>query len=197
MIILIDNYDSFAYNLVHYLGELGETVVVHRNDQVSVDQVLDAAPDAIVIAAYGQILKQPLLDLPARGILNVHASLLPKYRGATPAAAAILAGEETTGVTILEVSLALDAGPIVAQRPLPIEPHDTTGTLNEKLAELGANLLIEVLPTWERGEITIASGPTIHCISNPTENNLFTIHIYSPPLGDTVTNYTPIPTYDE
>ena len=112
------------------------------------------APDAIVIAAYGQILKQPLLDLPRRGSLNVHASLLPTYRGAAPAAAAILAGEQETGVTILEVIRKLDAGPVLTQRPLPIEPHDTTGTLNEKLATLGAGLLIEVLPAWERGDLT-------------------------------------------
>lgn len=112
------------------------------------------APDAIVVAAYGQILRQPLLDLPRRGLLNVHASLLPKYRGAAPVAAALLAGEEETGVTTLEVALALDAGPILAQRALPIEPHDTTGTLSEKLAALGADLLIEVLPAWERGELT-------------------------------------------
>ena len=110
------------------------------------------APDVIVIAAYGQILKQPLLDIPKRGALNVHASLLPKYRGAAPVAAAILAGEEETGITILEVVLKLDAGPILAQRSLPIEPQDTTGTLGEKLALLGADLLIEVLPAWERGE---------------------------------------------
>ena len=112
------------------------------------------APDAIVIAAYGQILKQPLLDLPRRGSLNVHASLLPTYRGAAPAAAALLAGEQETGVTILEVVRKLDAGPVLTQRPLPIEPHDTTGTLNEKLAALGAGLLIEVLPAWERGDLT-------------------------------------------
>ena len=112
------------------------------------------APEAIVIAAYGQILRQTLLDLPHRGALNVHASLLPKYRGAAPATAAILAGEQETGVTILEVVRKLDAGPVLAQRPLPIEPHDTTGTLNEKMAAMGAGLLIEVLPEWERGEIT-------------------------------------------
>jgi methionyl-tRNA formyltransferase len=111
-------------------------------------------PDAIVIAAYGQILKQPLLDIPRRGCLNVHASLLPKYRGASPVTAAILAGEEETGVTIIEVVLALDAGPIVTQRALPIEPSDTTGTLTEKLAGLGADLLIEVLPAWEQGALT-------------------------------------------
>jgi methionyl-tRNA formyltransferase len=112
------------------------------------------APDAIAIAAFGQILKQPLLDLPKRGALNVHASLLPRHRGASPVAAAILAGDEETGVTIMEVVLALDAGPVVAQRALDIEPEDTTGTLTAKLAQLGADLLIETLPAWERGEIT-------------------------------------------
>ena len=111
-------------------------------------------PEAIVIAAYGQILKQPLLDIPSKGALNVHASLLPKHRGAAPAAACILAGEEETGVTILEVVLKLDAGPVLTQRSLPIEPQDTTGALNEKLASLGAGLLIETLPEWERGDLT-------------------------------------------
>ena len=72
------------------------------------------------------------------------------------------------------------------------------GTMQEEVYALeGSEPIRTEARTWERGEITIASGPTIHCISNPTENNLFTIHIYSPPLGDTVTNYTPIPTYDE
>ncbi len=120
----------------------------------SLGALRDLDPDAIAYAAYGQILRQPFLDLPRRGVLNVHASLLPKYRGAAPVAAAVLAGEETTGVTIMEVVLALDAGPIVAQRSLPIAIDDTTGTLSEKLAGLGAELLIEVLPAWERGEIT-------------------------------------------
>lgn len=112
------------------------------------------APDAIVIVAYGQILKQPLLDLPQRGVLNVHASLLPKYRGAAPVTAAIVAGEEETGVTILEVVLALDAGPMLAQRTLAIEPRDTTASLSEKLSVLGADLLMEVLPRWEPGQLT-------------------------------------------
>ncbi|MEX0785372.1 MAG: methionyl-tRNA formyltransferase [Dehalococcoidia bacterium] len=110
-------------------------------------------PDALVIAAYGQILKQPLLDLPRRGSLNVHASLLPKYRGASPVAAALLAGEAETGVTILEVVLALDAGPMLGQRKLPVDDSDTTGSLSEKLASLGADLLVDLLPAWERGEL--------------------------------------------
>lgn len=112
------------------------------------------APDALVIAAYGQILKQPLLDLPTRGSLNVHASLLPRHRGASPIAAALLAGDDVTGVTILQVTLALDAGPMLAKRELPIDARDTTATLSERLAELGAQLLTEVLPVWERGELT-------------------------------------------
>ena len=130
---------------------------VLQPERVNASEALAAlrslAPDAMIIAAYGQILRQPLLDLPRRGVLNVHASLLPTYRGAAPVTAALLAGERETGVTILEVVLALDAGPIVAQRALPIEEHDTAGTLGEKLAALGADLLIEVLPAWERGEL--------------------------------------------
>jgi methionyl-tRNA formyltransferase len=108
--------------------------------------------DALVVVAFGQLLKQPLLDIPRRGVLNVHASLLPKYRGAAPVAGAILAGETVTGVTIMEVELALDAGPIVAQRELVIEGIDTTGALTEKLAELGADLLLEALQPWASGE---------------------------------------------
>ncbi len=126
------------------------------------------APDAIVIAAYGQILKQPLLDIPTRGALNVHASLLPRHRGAAPAAGAILAGDEETGVTILEVVRKLDAGPLLAQRSLPIAPQDTTGTLNEQLAAIGAELLIDVLPAWERGELSPEPQDEAHASYAPT-----------------------------
>jgi methionyl-tRNA formyltransferase len=115
--------------------------------------IRDLAPEAIVIAAYGQILKQELLDIPTRGCLNVHASLLPRHRGASPVAAAILAGDGETGVSIIEVVLALDAGPVLLQRALPIGQDDTTGALSGKLAELGAALLVEALPGWERGEL--------------------------------------------
>lgn len=124
------------------------------NRPESLAAIGEMAPDALVIAAYGQILRQPLLDLPSRGAVNVHASLLPRYRGASPVAAAIVAGDAETGVTIIEVVLALDAGPMLAQHALPIEPNDTTGSLSNKLAQLGADLLIDVLPAWERGEVT-------------------------------------------
>lgn len=111
------------------------------------------APEVIVIAAYGQILKQDLLDIPTRGVLNVHASLLPKYRGASPVAAAIMMGEVEAGVSIIEVVLALDAGPVIAQRSMPIDDDDTTGVLTDKLASLGAGALVEALPGWANGDL--------------------------------------------
>jgi methionyl-tRNA formyltransferase len=119
----------------------------------SVQELARLNPDLIVMAAYGQILKQPVLEVPRRGVLNVHASLLPRHRGAAPVAAAILAGDEETGVTIMQTELALDAGPILAQRRVPISPHDTAGTLTERLAEEGADLLMEVLPAWLGGSL--------------------------------------------
>jgi methionyl-tRNA formyltransferase len=120
----------------------------------SVEELSRLAPDLIVIAAYGQILKQPVLDIPRRGVLNVHASPLPRHRGAAPVAAAILTSDEETGVTVMQTELALDAGPILAQRRVPISSHDTAGTLTDRLAEEGADLLMEVLPGWLEGSLT-------------------------------------------
>jgi methionyl-tRNA formyltransferase len=137
---------------------LQRSIPVLQPERANSAEALDAlralAPDALVIAAYGQILKQPLLDIPKRGSLNVHASLLPRWRGAAPAAAAIIAGDETTGVSIQEVVLALDAGPVLVRRELPIADDDTTGSLNDKLSRMGAELLVEVLAGWERRDIT-------------------------------------------
>jgi methionyl-tRNA formyltransferase len=121
-----------------------------------VDELRRLAPDAGVIAAYGQILRQPVLDVPRLGILNVHASLLPRWRGAAPIPAAILAGDAETGATIMLVRLALDAGPMLGAARVPILPSDTTATLTPKIAEAGADLLVALLPKWERGEITPA-----------------------------------------
>ena len=163
---------------------LARGLTVLQPERVNAPDALDALralePDAIVIAAYGQILKQPLLDIPRRGALNVHASLLPKYRGASPIAAAILAGEEETGVSIMEVILALDAGPVVAQRALRIEAADTTGTLTGKLASLGGDLLIEALPAWGRCEL----------VAQPQDDAQAT---YAPPIrrDDAVIDWSP------
>jgi methionyl-tRNA formyltransferase len=110
-------------------------------------------PDVIVVAAFGQILRPAVLDLPPFGCLNVHASLLPRWRGAAPIAAAILAGDETTGITIMRIDPGLDTGPILRQRALPIAPDDTAQSLGEKLARLGADLLLDTLPDWLAGKI--------------------------------------------
>jgi methionyl-tRNA formyltransferase len=109
------------------------------------------APDMIVVAAFGQILPPDVLALPARGCLNIHASLLPRHRGASPIAAAILAGDRETGVTIMLMDAGLDTGPVLATRAMPIGPDETTGVLTGRLAELGAALLMETLPGWLAG----------------------------------------------
>ncbi len=102
-------------------------------------------PDAIIVVAYGQLLPRSILALPPYGCLNLHASLLPKYRGAAPISWAIIQGETATGVTIMQIEARMDAGPILMQRPDPIGPLDTTGTLGERLAILGAELLCQAL----------------------------------------------------
>ena len=119
----------------------------------SVERLRALAPEVIVVAAYGQILRQRVLDLPARGSLNVHASLLPRHRGASPVTAAILAGDAVTGVTIMEVVRALDAGPSVARVEEAISPADTAGALEPRLAAAGARLLGEILDPWAEGRL--------------------------------------------
>jgi methionyl-tRNA formyltransferase len=98
-------------------------------------------------------LRQRLLDVPQVGTLNVHASLLPRWRGASPVAAAIMAGDEMTGVTLMQMVRALDAGPMLARVELPISPHDTMGTLEPRLAEAGAGLLAANLDAWLEGRL--------------------------------------------
>ncbi len=112
------------------------------------------APDVVVVAAFGQILRREVLDLPRFGCINVHASLLPRHRGASPITAAILAGDAETGVTIMLMDEGLDTGPMLAQRSMPISPADTTGSLTEKLSHLGAALLLETLPRRVAGTLT-------------------------------------------
>jgi methionyl-tRNA formyltransferase len=111
------------------------------------------APDLIVVAAYGRILTQAILDVPILMPINVHASLLPRHRGASPIEGAILAGDSETGVTIMRVVEQMDAGPMLLKRSIPIAPDETQATLKEKLAELGATALIEALELFARGEI--------------------------------------------
>lgn len=117
-------------------------------------QLSALAADLLIVAAFGQILPPEALALPPHGCLNVHASLLPRYRGASPIAAAIQAGDAATGVTIMRMEEGLDTGAIIAQRATAIAPDETTGALTTRLADLGADLLIETLPGWLSGAIT-------------------------------------------
>ncbi len=110
-------------------------------------------PQVMVAVAYGQILRQEVLDIPPRGVLNVHPSLLPRHRGASPIAAAILSGDETTGVTIMLMDPGMDSGPVLAQAAIPIEPSDTSASLGDKLSHLAADLLSQTLPRWLAGDI--------------------------------------------
>jgi methionyl-tRNA formyltransferase len=122
-------------------------------DPSALAELASLHPEAGVGVAYGQILRQEALAVPAKGMLNVHPSLLPKHRGASPIPAAILAGDRETGATIILMDAGMDSGPILAQRSLPIEDRDTAGTLADKLAALAAELLAETLPRWLRDEI--------------------------------------------
>lgn len=111
----------------------------------------ELAPDVIVTVAYGKIIPKEILDLPPRGAINVHPSLLPKYRGASPIQAAIRDGQRETGVTIMFQSMELDAGDIILQRRVPISPDDTAQTLEDKLARAGAEALVEALQLITEG----------------------------------------------
>jgi methionyl-tRNA formyltransferase len=117
----------------------------------AVERIRAWAPDLIVVAAYGQILRPSVLEIPRLGVLNVHASLLPRWRGAAPVQAALLAGDTVTGVTIMKLDEGMDTGPIVAKREVPILPGETGGELEARLAEIGAQLLLEVLPDYVAG----------------------------------------------
>ncbi|MEO0422662.1 MAG: methionyl-tRNA formyltransferase [Pseudomonadota bacterium] len=113
------------------------------------------APDLMIVVAYGQLLTQAVLDVPTRDTLNVHASLLPRWRGAAPIQRAIEAGDATTGVAIMRVMLELDAGPVYRVGELPIEAADTTATLHDRLATLGASLLVETVKALVDADYTL------------------------------------------
>lgn len=115
--------------------------------------IVDASPDIMVVAAYGLILPQAALDIPRLGCVNIHASLLPRWRGAAPIQRALLAGDRETGVTLMRMEAGLDTGPMLHKESLPIADTDTAGTLHDKLAALGARLIADALPRLERGEL--------------------------------------------
>ena len=116
-------------------------------------------PDLIVVAAFGQILRKDVLDLPRAGCINVHASLLPRWRGAAPINAAILHGDAETGVTIMQMDVELDTGPMLSQRSIRLTPEDTAGSVTGRLSHLGADLLIETLPAYLSGQLQPVPQP--------------------------------------
>jgi methionyl-tRNA formyltransferase len=128
---------------------------VHQPDTLrhAADELRALQPEAMIVIAYGVLLPPEILAIPKHGCLNVHASLLPRWRGAAPIARAIEAGDDTTGVTIMQMDAGLDTGPMLLARACAIAPEDTQQTLHDRLAQLGAETLIEALTKLERGEL--------------------------------------------
>ena len=135
--------------------ELGLRVLQPESlrDPRAVAELRSIAPEVMVVVAYGQILRPDVLALPPRGVLNVHPSLLPRWRGASPIPAAILGGDEQTGVTIMLMDAGMDSGPVLSQRALTVSVNDTAASLSERLSAPAAELLVETLPRWLSGEI--------------------------------------------
>jgi methionyl-tRNA formyltransferase len=129
-------------------------------EETFIQQLRELQPDLIAVAAYGQILPKAILDLPRFGCLNVHTSLLPKYRGAAPIQRAILDGETETGVTIMKMDVGMDTGDIITQETTPIEASDNSQTLHDRLAKIGAALLIKTIPDYVSGKIRPRPQPT-------------------------------------
>ena len=120
-------------------------------DGGALEQIRQLQPELIAVAAYGRILPVDILEFPAYGCINVHSSLLPKYRGSAPIHWAILNGDEESGVTIMHMAKAMDAGDIIAQSATPIEPNETVENLHDRLAQMGAALLVEVVDQIKAG----------------------------------------------
>ena len=129
-------------------------------EETFIQQLREGSPDLIAVAAYGQILPRSILDLPRFGCLNVHTSLLPKFRGAAPIQRAILEGETETGVTIMKMDAGLDTGAILAQEKTPIAPTDNSQILHDRLAQIGAALLVRTIPEYVAGKIQPRPQPT-------------------------------------
>jgi methionyl-tRNA formyltransferase len=128
----------------------------HRlREPQAMQQLREWKPDLIVVTAFGQILKPDVLGLPPSGCINIHASLLPRWRGAAPIQAAILHGDDQSGVTVMLMDPGLDTGPIISQRSTAIAPQDTAESLGNRLAQLGAELLLETLPNYINGQIDL------------------------------------------
>ena len=125
----------------------------------AMDQLHAWNPDLIVVAAFGQILRKDVLELPRYGCINVHASLLPRWRGAAPINASILHGDEETGITIMQMDVGLDTGAVLAKRSIRLKPDDTAGSVFQALSTLGADLLLDTLPDYLSGKLVPQPQP--------------------------------------
>lgn len=155
------------------------------------------APDLIAVTAFGRILPGPLLNLPPLGTINVHGSMLPRYRGAAPIQWAILNGDDNTGVTIMQMDEGLDTGDILWARALPIAPDDTAATLAAKMAALGGDLLCEALARLHRGELPTTPQDETQATAAPPltkEQGLVDWHLPAEVLGCQVRGLDPWPT---
>lgn len=126
-----------------------------RKDEGAKAQLRSWSPDVMVVAAFGQILKPDVLDLPEHGCINVHTSLLPRWRGASPIQAVLLHGDEDTGVTIMKMDPGMDTGPIISQEAYKIPDEITYGELEKVLSRMGADLLVDILPDYMKGKVTL------------------------------------------
>jgi methionyl-tRNA formyltransferase len=168
----------------------------HLRDPDTIESLRRLAPEVIVVAAYGQILPKEILRLPKYGCINIHASLLPLYRGAAPINWAIIHGDARTGNTIMQMEEGMDTGAILLQEAIPIDPKDTAGTLMEKLSALGAKLITAALPLIEAGKLTPAPQDSSRATLAPLlrkEDGLINWTLSAPEIHNQVRGLTPWP----
>jgi methionyl-tRNA formyltransferase len=186
-------------------GPVKETAAEHAipvfqpdkiKEKESIDLVRGLAPDLIIIVAYGKILPKEILDIPKYGAINVHASLLPKYRGAAPVQSAILNGEKYTGITIMAVTEALDSGDIILQESIPIYEADNTATLTERLFKMGAKLLVNAVSQIKAGKVKPVKQDDEKATYAPTlkkENGVIDWRKRAPEICDQIKAFNPWP----
>jgi methionyl-tRNA formyltransferase len=165
-------------------------------DEKFIGELRELKPGLIVVVAYGQILPQTILDLPAHGCLNVHTSLLPKYRGAAPIQWAIADGNAETGVTIMKMDAGLDTGPILSTRRTPILPADDSQILHDRLAQLGAELLVETIPAYVAGKIQPQPQPlegSTYAAKIKKEDGRIDWHLSAEKIWNRLRAFTPWP----
>jgi methionyl-tRNA formyltransferase len=126
---------------------------ISLRDDAVVARLRAVTPEIMIVAAYGLILPPPVLEVATRGCINIHASLLPRWRGAAPVQRALLAGDRETGISIMQMDAGLDTGPVLLERRVPIAPDDTAGTLHDKLAAVGAEAIVSALTAMEMGSL--------------------------------------------